>query len=246
MRTLKSKKGVSDLKACLAIAGLCVTLGLGGFGIKKYSDYQKKPFKQTTHLAQKIANEVVLHTEGDDEMGLSKWVEDQGYKDFKMKRHTHKFTSRNNIYIIEVDILEDGTKDMKVDYYMTNQNFDELKTAKDFIIHELQYGKPGIYIERHFSDDSIDGKLEKKWMYIREEENCELRAFTKKERDRKGSDVKCYTVDNGQVFKEGKWVDSPEDKKSTQEDYEMLLEDISKKIRDTWDSKPVLDYVTPL
>lgn len=219
------KSEICFLGTCALIVG-AISLGF------MYNDYRNKLFKHPENLAQKVANYVVKNHDMSEGINYSRWVEeDKAYGHFEGKRYKKRVTSKNQLYQIQVDVIEEGSKDLKLDFYFTNQDFSKLKTAEDFVVREFEQGNPKMFIAKHFSDRKIDGELDSETMYVDEREHGQLEGFTKEEIDRKDSEVKKFSIYEGRVLKDGKWVDAPEDKKATQEDYEGTLKEVAAYLR---------------
>lgn len=215
------KSEIYFLGTCALIVG---AIAIGSM----YNNYRNKLFKHPENLAQKVANYVVKNHDITERMNYSRWVEeDEAYGHFEGTRYKKRVTSRNQLYQIQVDVIEEGSKDLKLDHYFTNQDFSKLKTAEDFVVSEFEQGNPKMFIAKYFSDYKIDGELDYETMYINEREHGELEGFTKEEIDMEDSEVKKFSIYEGRVLQNGEWVDAPEDKKATQEDYEGTLKEVA-------------------
>ena len=198
-----------------------VTVIILGFWLIHYTEVQSRPFKYPENLAQKVANKIYINPAKTTNFNV-------GTKD-KGTTYSKKLVAGKNVYVIEISIRKNGKKNLSIDHYWTNRNFDELKTAADFIIYEFQYGRPGIYIETHFTDYDIDMKVDLKQEFKKPWDKHSLVDFSREERDGgEEAGMKEFSVDHGQIFKDGQWTDAPEEQKAAQEDYEYILEEAAK------------------
>lgn len=157
-------------------------------------------FQNPTNEAQRLVNAVAT---------IGKTARFNVGSEAEGTSYRHKLYARNNVYELEVYARNNGEKSLHINFYLTNQPLEDMKTPADLVAQEIMYGRSEMYIEEHLSDYGVDMGVDI-YQTFEKKVGDTWRSFTREERDSKASGVQEYLYRDGQEFKNGSWKAVPE------------------------------------
>ena len=142
------------------------------------------------------------------------------------------FFKGDGIYKIVVRDYNNGSRNIYINYYLTNRDFDELVSAADFIAKELMFGQPKIYVEIHISDYGVDGGVNVYQTFTKKTGSV-YGGFTREDRDKSikqnlKTGIREHLWMDKKVSVGSKWRKATlKENGDAQEDYQEILSDVA-------------------
>lgn len=205
---------------------LAVSVLLGFSGIVSAQDrfwVREIPFPEPENSAQEVANLVVIR----GFPVLHDWESEKGY----VRYHVRAFTSFGRLYDLTAIVYNDGRRELKIYFYLTNYEFVG-RDADEMVADQLIWGPPKIHQEIHIWDYGVDETVDLYQMFSKQRGSV-WGGFTREERDLGSkAGVKEYLYDHGEVYRERRfWWDgwskaSQWEEEDIQDGYREHLEDL--------------------
>lgn len=179
--------------------------------------YAEKVFPNPNNLAQKITNFVIDNGEFLHSGGSKQSLLGEAYYSYN---YSYKIRKGCAIYYIRIEVENSGRKILHIIKYVTNLNFDDLKTPAD-LAEELILGSPKVYFAVRMQDNEIDQKID----VILELSKKGLLGFTIDETNSfRESGIGREVFYNDRILRNGEWIDaSPEEIDEAQNKYNEYL-----------------------